>query len=247
MSKKALFILLASTMVLGSSASVFAQVERSQPVTPAGRDQNQGLTQVRDFQEIRRKRMEAIETRTMEMRSQVESIREERAEKDRVRQEEFKEKLQGIRDERRRVSAERLAENIDRLNRNLSSRYGGFLDAMELVLDKIEVRVAKIEESRGINLTETYIRIQDSRNLIERAREMVIEQATKSYIVTIESEETLRSDFSAVIRDLRNDHRVLRDQFISPLQNIIRDVMLTLRENVEVIGQDQEEEKKIEE
>ncbi len=230
MNKKIIFVLTATAMTLGAYSPALAQPAR-----------NENRVVVRDFQEIREERKEAIEIRNIEMRDQAERIREERKEDVITRQEELKERIQGIRDERKRAVAERLAENIDRLNKNLSSRYNGFLNAMELVLDKIEVRIAKIEETRGVDLSEIYTRIQDSRNFIERAREQVIEQAAKSYIVVLESEETLREDFSASISDLREDHRALRDQFISPLRTIIRDVMETLKEEVGLANQGQEE------
>jgi len=187
------------------------------------------VREIRDFSKIRDQRKKEIRLRNVESRKQIERIRKERDEQIQSKQDQFREKLEEIRDQRRRSLAERLAENINKLNNNLSSRYNGFLNAKELVLDKIEIRFEKIEEARGIDLTSTQDSISDARNLINIARTEVISQSAKTYVVSIQSEETLRNDFKTVMEELKNDHKILREEYIFPLRNLIREIMKTLR------------------
>lgn len=188
---------------------------------------------IREFSEIKEQRKEEIRERSAEAKKEAERIREERAEEIQTRKDQFREKLREIREQRRRDSAERLAENINKLNGNLSSRYDGFLGAMELVLDKIEIRLGKIEEARSIDLTSTRNNISDARNLLNIARTEVISQKAKIYVVSIQSEETLRNDFKTVMEELRNDHKIIREEYIFPLRNLIREIMETLAEENE--------------
>ncbi len=184
---------------------------------------------VRDAREMRVR--EKTERRT-EMHDSIVQIRERRAEEIRERREAFQTTIRGMRDQARRERAERLADNINRVNENLSSRYDGFLSALELVLDKIEIRIGLIEEERGVDLSTIRSMLDDGRKAISDARRAIIEQKAKIYLVNVESIETIQDDFRATKQEMREDHARIKTEWIAPLRTLVREIMTALREEM---------------
>ncbi len=171
-------------------------------------------------QEIR-ERTVATQERAGEMKQEALSVAQERRER-------FQERLDLIRDEARRTRAEVLAQNIERLNENLSNRYIGYLDALELILSKIESRVALVEDLDEEDSDYFYGEIDFLKGEIDQVREVIIAQKSKVYIVDLQSEETTREDFRITMEELRNDHREIREEFIDPLRERIRSIFSIL-------------------
>jgi len=186
-----------------------------------------------NVQEARESRIREMKERRDAKQESILQLRENRAEEIRERQEAFRARLQEIPDQARRNRAERLAENINRVNENLSRRYEGFLGAMELVMDKIEIRIGRIEEANGVDLTLVYSKIEEFRGLIADAREAILEQQSKVYLVEIDSVETMMEDFRETMREMRNDHKALRVEVIDPLRTLVRDIVALLMEGLD--------------
>ncbi len=189
--------------------------------------------QMESVQEARNLRSQEARERSIVNQRTVTQVREIQAEEIRERQDIFNARVREIADEARRERVERLAENINRLNENLSARYDGLLNAMELVLDKIEIRTGIIEENTEVDLSTTYSTIDDSRDVIINARDRILEQRTKIYVVDLDSEDTMNEDFRVTMQEMREDHNILRTEVIDPLQIMVRDIMVTVREVLE--------------
>ncbi len=185
-------------------------------------------------QDARDLRFRETAERSAEVRDSVAQLRERQTEELRERREAFQSMVQEITDQARRERAERLADNINRVNENLSSRYNGFLSALELVLDKIEIRVGLTEDAAGVDLSTVYSMIDDGREMIADTREAILEQRAKIYLVDIESIETMQDDFRVTMQEMRDDHAMLRSESIDPLRTLVRDIMTTLRD--EMVG-----------
>ena len=181
-----------------------------------------------NVQEARESRIREMKERRDAKQESVLQLRENRAEEIRERRDAFRARLQEIPDQARRDRVERLAENINRINENLSRRYEGFLGAMELVMDKIEIRIGRIEEANGVDLTLVYAKISEFRESIIDAREAILEQQSKVYLVEIDSVETMTQDFRETMREMRNDHKALREEVIDPLRTLVRDIVTLL-------------------
>lgn len=185
-------------------------------------------------QDARDLRFRETAERSAEVRDSVAQLRERQTEELRERREAFQSMVQEITDQARRERAERLADNINRVNENLSSRYNGFLSALELVLDKIEIRVGLTEDAAGVDLSTVYSMIDDGREAIADTREAILGQRAKVYLVDIESIETMQDDFRVTMQEMRDDHAALRAESIDPLRTLVRDIMTTLRD--EMVG-----------
>ncbi len=181
-------------------------------------------------QDARELRFQETVERSAEVRNSVAQLRERQTEELRERREAFQVTVQEIADQARRERVERLADNINRVNENLSSRYNGFLSALELVLDKIEIRVGLVDDTTGADLSTVYSMIDDGREAIADTREAILGQRAKVYLVDIESIETMQDDFRVTMQEMRDDHAALRAESIDPLRTLVRDIVTALRE-----------------
>lgn len=182
-----------------------------------------------NFEEVREQRVFEAQERAREAQISGEEIRVQRMAEAADRQEEFRNKLEEIRSEQLRERARRLSENINRVNYNLSSRHNGLISAMEIILDKLESRTAKIEEATERDLSSVYAKIDQARLVIEETREEIVVQKGKVYVVEITSEETLGEDFQRTIQEMRSDHEVLKTKIQNTLRESIREVIAELR------------------
>ncbi len=241
--KKAAIFILTLALLAGLSPSIAAQNEDR----PAAIQERVGANEVRvnqearaiteSFQETREIRVQEMEERRIHAEAITVQSRERQAEQIRIREEEFRSRIQEIADEARRGRAERLAENINNVNERLSSRYDGYLNAMELVLDKIEIRIARIEDAINSDLSGAYVLIDEFREAIADARDKILDQRAKIYFVEIGSENTITDDFRATMEEMRNDHEILKTETIFPLRGMIGSIMTMIER--EVMGNDQ--------
>lgn len=188
-----------------------------------------------DFREIRAERMEAQEQVRADIQERVEQVRDAQRENIEDRQAEFRQRAQDILDERRFQLAERLMSRINMLNENLSDRYVGFLHSLEIVLDKIESRTVKIEESQGIDLSSVHEAIESARGDIETARGLIADQKGKVYVVEIGDRSTIGTDFQSTMQELREDHTQLRERVLTPLRGVIGNLSSLIRSEIDEI------------
>jgi chromosome segregation ATPase len=189
------------------------------------------------FKAERKKLHEEAQKRKEEFEARAKEMRETTKEEMERRKQEFRQKLAQLKEERHRILAEKLSENINRVNQLRSDAALRYLDALELVLGKIEARIEIVEDGTEADLTQVREAITEARQRIAEAREAVLAQKGKEYVVHIGSQETLGQDIRKVMQELRDDHRKLRQEVLHPLRNLIRDVMLALKAAVEQQGE----------
>lgn len=177
--------------------------------------QIQSNERARSFSEIKEQRTQEIMQERVQTEHRVQELRNEAMIQVEQKREEFREKVQSFSNEALRLRTEVLARNIERVNENLSQRYGGYLDALELILDKLET----------LDSFSEYDEVAEARVFISQARERIMEQRAKAYIVDLGPEETLRDDFQRTMNEMRRDHRQIMEEYISPLRSLIRNIM----------------------
>lgn len=185
---------------------------------------------IQNFEEVREQKMIEAQNKVKEMIQRAEEIKEQKAEEIAEKQEMFRAKINEIKDEKLRNRAEILSKNINKVNYNLSNRHTGLIGAMEIVLDKLESRVDKIETEKGIDLPDLYEKINEARELIEDIKEKIISQKSNVYVVDISSEQNIRLDFQEKIREMRKDHEELREEVHNYLRSLIREIINSLKD-----------------
>jgi len=164
------------------------------------------------------------------------SLRTEYAEEIAARKQQFEEKVRQMTEERHQQAAIRLSERVNLVNQNMTNGYFNYLNAIEIVLDKLETRTQIVGEATGFDMAAFLEEIASASIRIEDAREAVIAQKSKEYVIEIESETTLGADISATMQELRTDHASLRDNVLDPVRHLIRDLTQVLHDTVTAAG-----------
>ncbi len=187
---------------------------------------------ISNFNEVVESRIEEIKQQRIETQQRIEENSKLLQDKISQRKLNLQNRINEISSEARRTRAQILVKNIEKVNDNLISRYNGYLDAQEIVLDKIESRVFKTEQQKNKNMDLFYTRIDSARNLIKETREKIIEHGSLIYIPEITSQENIRQDFQETIEEMKSKHRELRQETILPLRSLINDIFSSLKNEI---------------
>jgi len=164
------------------------------------------------------------------------SLRAQHAEEIEARKQQFEEKVIQMTEERHQQAAIQISERVNRVNQNMTNAYLNYLNAIEMVLDKIETRAQIVGDATGSDMTAFLEEIASANINIEQAREAVIAQKSKEYVAEIESETTLGADISAIMQELRSDHSSLRESVLDPIRHLLRDITQVLHDAVTAAG-----------
>ena len=181
--------------------------------------------------EVKAKREELkknLETKREEAKERLETVRKEAQEKAKTAREEFKTKIKQVRDEKKRLTAERLEEQLNRLNKRWTDHFTNVLNHLENVLAKIEIRIQKAQ-ANGHDVAAVKAAVEKARVAVKTARDVVVVQAAKVYTVKFESEDKLRTAFRAVKEQLHKDLTALRDGAIKTARQAVQNVVQELR------------------
>jgi len=199
-------------------------------VLPVQKPQPTSVRQrINNFPEVIQERKQEIEKRREEIKERIENQKARTIEEIKQKRDELHERIQEMRDEKQRQRARDMAYRIEKMNEDISQRHSRHLEVIELVLDKIESRIMKSEES----LKDVFLNQVDSvRVMIEEARDKLIEQKSKTYIIELESQETVREDFQRTFENLREDHRKLRQETMIPIKEEVKKIFLDLKQSL---------------
>jgi hypothetical protein len=169
------------------------------------------------------------------------SLRAQNAEEIEAKKQQFQERVMQMTEERYQQAATNVSERVNAVNQNMTKSYFNYLDAIEMVLDKIEARAQIVGDATGSDMTAFLEEIASANIYIEQAREAVIAQKSKEYVAEIDSETTLGDDMSAIMQELRSDHASLRDNVLDPVRHLVRDLTQVLHDTVAAAGEEAEE------
>lgn len=234
--------LLTLTFVLLVSVQAYAQVAPSrqelrqnvqgarQELKENRQDAKQELREVRDearqklvevrqssvekIKAAREEAREAIKVRAEEFRQKMETAREELKNRIAAQKEELKKKMQAIKDNRKKEIVERVYDNVNKLNDNLTERFAEKLNQIEKVLQKVKDRTATAK-SNGRDVTAVESVIVEAEGAIASARTAVEAQAGKTYEITINTEAALRTDVGAIRKALHDDLEAVRQKVVA--------------------------------
>ncbi|MDP4009040.1 MAG: hypothetical protein Q8P71_01290 [bacterium] len=195
--------------------------------------QERAIVPMQNFQEKREHLLQEQQEKKEEVLLRVRERTTQAREDVEGRMEMARQKAAEVLDERKAEQAVRLNEQINKLNENLSRRYFGHLNALELVLEKVESRIALIEEAKGTDLSNARLVVEEARDRVAEAIEAIAVQQAKIYVVEIESLEGARQSHQMAFAELRTDHADLRDRVLGATRNLMRGIMFQLKASVE--------------
>lgn len=156
------------------------------------------------IKETREKAREEIKEKRETFKKDLEVKRDELKKRLETKREELKVRLEKIKDERKKNLVQKIDRSLDALNDRRVRHYTAVLDQIEKILERIDKRIERAEE-RGLNVTAVKAAEETAKVAIARSREAVKVQATKTYTITVGTEETLKENIRRARQALHND------------------------------------------
>ena len=164
------------------------------------------------FQEKREAMKAEFETKREEAKKIMEVKREEAKQLMEVKREEFKQKLEGVKDQRKKEVAEKLFEDLNKLNTKATDNMVKAVDQIEGVLNRILNRSEKAF-ANGENITGVIAAGEAAKIAIRETRTAIQTQAAKVYSASATTNEaTLKTDLGGVRNALRSDLEVVKSK-----------------------------------
>ncbi len=116
----------------------------------------------------------------------------------------FQEKIRQLRDAKKRQIVNRIDSRIQTINENRTDAMSKHLATLSEILEKLVARASDLK-SRGVNTAQVDAAITSAQSAVAAAQSAVVSQAGKSYVIALESEETVRSDVAETTQQLRMD------------------------------------------
>lgn len=183
-----------------------------------------------DIKNLIGEKKEALKTMSAQEREAFKKLIEQKREDAKAimeqHREEFKNKLEGFKDERKKEIAQRVDDNLDKMNKNRTDHFSLVVDKLEKILANIELRVDKVQ-SASLDVTSVRANIIEAENAIASARTAIEKQAGNIYVVALTTENNLGQDLKTAREKLFNDLNVLREMIIK-VRNAVHKSATTL-------------------
>lgn len=145
-----------------------------------------------------------------EMKDKREQIRDQRKEELVASREAFVARLKEIKDSRKKNIVENVDKMLANINRKQTDVLLSALNKMSSILDNMRTK-AQNAKDEGQNTALFDTAAQSATNTIENALLAVEEQASKTYSININSEDTLKKSVLTSKQELENDLHTVRD------------------------------------
>ena len=160
-----------------------------------------------------------LNARKQEFETKVETKKEEFKRNVEAKKEELKKKLEIVKDEKKKQTVEKLDEKMREINDKRVSQLTEKITHLDEILVKISSRADKVE-ANGTDVSVVRVAIINAETVIASARTAVANQASKIYVVTINSEENLKSDVGATRQKLQADLSIVNEALKKALESV---------------------------
>ena len=162
-----------------------------------------------------------MEIKHEETKTRIETAREEAKVRMEAQREKAKQRLSDIKDKAKQQKAERIAEQLENLNKKWTDRFAQLLERYGDILLKIQER-SNIAAANGKDTTAANAAIQSANSAIATAQTAVTAQAAKTYVldassITTSAETTTSSGQSELMKALRTQFQKLQKALLNDL------------------------------
>lgn len=199
-----------------NDSAITTEVNKTKPTKTEMQKKLEIKNSVKKVREERQKEIEKVRTK-----------REKAISEQKEKREEFKEKLEEIRDQKKKKIVEKVDGNISTLNQKWINRWNETLTRLSEILIKIQTRTDEAAQN-GKNVTNVNQAISDAEVSIAGAKTAVDAQSTKTYTISISTEDNLGQDVKATISSFHADIKSTRET-IEAARRAVANVLSTLK------------------
>lgn len=178
------------------------------------------------FEAKREEAKNLIEQRREEMKNKLEAKREEAKTRIEAEKEALKGRLAKIKDEKKKQTVEKIANQINELNKKRLNHFSAVLGKLEGTLEKISGRTDKAE-ANGLNVGAIKTMINEATNAISESRTAIQNQAGKTYSISIGNENALKADVGKARQALHADLAIV-EKSVKNSREAIKKVIVAL-------------------
>lgn len=227
----AVLLLLPSKILAENSVSTSESesITGTQNAQEAKELMNENKKKFKEQAEEQKKRIEAekeeYKKKVEELRNKISTQKEEYKNELEKKREDFKLKLEEFKNQKKKLAAERVDENLEKINDKRTEQMTRSLEKLSEILDKYSSRTATLKEN-NIDTTAIETAIQKAKDAISNASSKISEQSEKEYVAQVVDEATAGKVISEASQELRND--------LKALTAIVKEAKLSVREAVSV-------------
>lgn len=193
-------------------------------------DMRQNMKQ--DVQKLHTELKMQMQEKRDEFKKTIETKREELKAKVEAQKEALKTRLKAIKDDRKKQIVERVANNVNDLNRRMTDHFSNVLNQIEEVLARVSSRADKAEvNGRNVNAVRTAV--ANAKNAIAAARTAVANQAGKAYSPTVTTESALKNDVGVLRKTLHEDLKKIQNT-VKAARDAVHQAAVTLGQILDV-------------
>src|SRR3989344_5514321 len=132
---------------------------------------------------------------------------------------EFETKLQEIKDEKKKQIVKRINNRISVVNKNRSERMIQVLEKLSTIIDRLTEKV-NTAKNYDLDTSASEIAIANAKTAVIAAQTAVTTQAGKSYVVEIQTEETLKAMVGSDVSQLESDLKIVHQAVVDAKQAV---------------------------
>lgn len=160
---------------------------------------------------------EKIATKTAERAIKLEAVKDKVASREAM----AREKIQKFKDKKRANLAERINNQLPRINTQRTTHMSDLLAKMSAILSKLETRVAEAGKN-GKDTSKAQNAITEAKTAIQTAQSAVDSQAAKEYGITVTTESKIAQDSKTAVSGLQGDLKSVRELVIAAKQSVAK-------------------------
>lgn len=129
-------------------------------------------------------------------------------------------KLQQFKDQKKALTTEKISNNLNKINEQRTSKMTENITKMYDVVAKLENRIQNISS----DTSQIKILLENARTAISNANTSITEQAGKSYVVTVNSEDMVKNDLKATRNKLLTDLKAVNQTLVTAKQALTKTI-----------------------
>lgn len=162
------------------------------------------------------KMLQLQKEKAAQLKEELKKKRVEAKQEYEAEREAFEAKLKTLRDEKKKQIVENIDQKMAEINKNRTDAMMDHLNKMSEILIKVEEKA----NATGKDTSLVTAAISDAQGAINAAKAKVTEQAGKEYVITIQSDDTLKTDVGKVISTLTADLKSVQAFVVEARQKV---------------------------
>jgi hypothetical protein len=162
---------------------------------------------------------EEMQKQMEEFRQRMEKMRDGRNASLEAKRKEFQEEIQQMRDARKKRALENIDTKMTDLNTKFTKNMLTGLEKLTEILADLEIKAHELKTAE-VDTVAVDKAIVHAKAVIEEAKLLILDQASKDYVITMTGEDLLKVNAGATIQEMQKDLQTLRTKILEVKKSV---------------------------